>query len=221
MREKTRQLAREQKELWQREYNDWNHRLNMRVRKIRCSLYSPITNFFDRIGLNADQITNGRLVLALLFIPWFFRDIFAASIFLLIVLWLDTFDGDLARKQNKMSDRGKFLDMLADHSIYAITVMLMLWIGAETELIAFNLLIIPIVYLLGVIKRGEGVPSDWIIKPYPRLSYLRIFPMVAFFFYTILGLDYLNVSLWISNIWATVVAVYYYIMVQLRWRKGV
>ena len=201
------------------EYTGWNHRLNEHFRSARGVWFKPILILLDRAGLTANKITNLRLVFAFIFIYWFFQEQFWSSIFMLFILLLDTVDGALARYQNKASDRGKFLDMVVDHIVYVITVFAMGALGADVVLVILNLAIIPLVYLLGVIHKGEGVPSDWIIKPYPRLSYLRLFPVAGFFIATLLRYNVMDLALAISTVWAMILAVSYFIIIQLRWQR--
>ncbi|MDP2696065.1 MAG: CDP-alcohol phosphatidyltransferase family protein [bacterium] len=197
---------------------DWLNNLNVRLQKWRGVVYGPILRLMDRAHLTADIITNLRLIAGLIFLAWFAYAQLPAAIFILLVLISDTFDGSLARFQNKSSDRGKFLDIFVDHLIYSFIVLSLFQLGAEPITIVYNIFIMPIVYLLATIKKEEFSDSDWIIRPYPRLSYLKAFVVVPFFLAVFFRVDLLLAGLGIANVIATVLAAYYFIFIQLRWR---
>jgi len=154
------------------------------------------------------------------FLFWFYYQPYPASIFIAIILALDSFDGALARYQKTSSDRGKFLDIFVDRIVHcAIIFALFLHPAQHIKLLGYNLVIIPIAYTLATLKKGEGKPSDWIIQPYPRLNWVSMWPILAFFLLIWFQYDALNYSLWLSNILATIMSVYYFILVQKQWKK--
>ncbi len=195
------------------------HRLNVISQEARLVLMRPLLKFLTKIGLTADILTNLRLALAVLFFYIFYLDKIIGSIFMLAVLLLDAIDGSLARFQEKQSDRGKFLDIFADHLVHIFIVFTFFASGASPFLIAYYIFIIAVVYLLGVIKKEELGKSDWIIKPYPRLSYIKAIVVIPFFLFNFWQIDVLDYSLIAAGAIATILAVYYYIYIQIRWKK--
>ncbi|MDP3901726.1 MAG: CDP-alcohol phosphatidyltransferase family protein [bacterium] len=205
--------------LFNNENPNWIDKLNKRLQKTRAIWFGPILGLMNRVGLTADAITNFRLVAGIIFIAWFVYQQMAATVFIFIVLFLDTLDGSLARKQGRASDRGKFLDILVDHIIYSFIVISLFQLAINPLLIAYNLFIIPVVYLLATLKKEEFSKSDWIIKPTPRLSYLKAFVVAPFFFLIFLDIDYISWGLWLASVVATALSIYYFIFIQLRWKE--
>jgi len=194
--------------------------LSVRFQGYRGVIFRPVLVIFHHLGLSANILTNIRLLLGVVFLFWFYySDEFSASFFLLFILLLDAFDGALARFQNKASDRGKFLDILTDSVIYSFTILALFKFKLDPFLLAYNIFIIAIVYLLGTIKKQEFKKSDWIIRPHAKLSYLKAIAVVAFFLFVFFRQDWLYEAVLISNILATWLSIYYLIFIQIRWRK--
>ncbi|MFA4833504.1 MAG: CDP-alcohol phosphatidyltransferase family protein [Patescibacteria group bacterium] len=194
--------------------------LNLKFQGYRGVIFRPILIIFHQLGLSANIITNIRLLLGVVFLFWFYYgDGFSAALFLLFILFLDTFDGALARFQNKASDRGKFLDILTDSIIYSFAILALFKFEINSFLLAYNIFIIAVVYLLGTIKKQEFNKSEWIIRPYAQLSYLKAIAIVAFFLFIFFRKDFLYEAILISNILATCLSVYYFIFIQIRWKK--
>ncbi|MDO8600814.1 MAG: CDP-alcohol phosphatidyltransferase family protein, partial [bacterium] len=186
--------------------------------KLRGFVFYPILWLLNALGISAIFITNLRLVLGIVFLWWFWRDQYAAAIFMVFVIFLDTIDGALARFQGTTSDRGKFLDIVVDHCIYVFILFTFPTLGALMPLVFYNLFITIVAYLLGAVSKGEARPSDWLIKPAPQLSYLKAVIVIPFFLLVLWDINWLNEALWLANILATVLGVYYFITLQRRWK---
>jgi phosphatidylglycerophosphate synthase len=195
-------------------------RLNIESRKYRAIFFKPILIFLDRIGLTPNILSDIRLFFGVIFLIWFYYgDKVFAAVFLLFVLFLDTFDGALARFQNKDSDRGKFLDTLIDSIIYSLVTLSLLFLDINVFFIAYNIFIIPVAYLLRIIKKQEFIGSDWVIKPYSQLSFLKVIVIIPFFLFVFFQINFLEFALLFDNILATVLSIYYLIFIQSRWKK--
>lgn len=192
--------------------------LNTQLQNLRGIVFRPFLRLLNAIGVTAMFLTNLRLVLGIVFLWWFWRDQKAATLFMIFVLALDMVDGALARFQGAASDRGKFLDIVVDHCIYVFILFTFPTFGALMPLVFYNLFITIVAYLLGAVSKGEGRPSDWIIRPAPQLSYLKAIVVIPFFILVFWGIDWLNEALWVANIWATGLGVYYFISLQRRWK---
>jgi phosphatidylglycerophosphate synthase len=195
-------------------------RLNIESRKYRAIIFRPILVILDKIGLTADIISNIRLFSGVVFLVWFYYgDKFFATVFLLFILFMDIFDGALARFQGTASDRGKFLDTFIDSIIFSFCVLAFFSLGVNSFSIAYNIFIIPVVYLLRTIKKQEFDGSGWVIKPYSQLSYLKVIVIVPFFLFIFFQIDFLEIALNINNILATLLSIYYLIFIQFRWKN--
>ena len=202
------------------ESRDFIDSLSVRFQGYRGVIFKPLLIIFHRFGLSANILTNIRLLLGVVFLFWFYYgDEFLATLFLLFILLLDAFDGALARFQNRSSDRGRFLDILIDSVIYSFTILALFKFKLDPFLLAYNIFIIAIVYLLGTIKKQEFNKSDWIIRPHAKLSYLKAIAVVAFFLFIFFRQDWLYEAVLVSNILATWLSIYYLIFIQIRWRK--
>lgn len=203
--------------------NSWVDKMNYKCQEIRAQLFNPILRFLTKCKITANGVTNFRLalgVLAIILAVYFYY--YGESVFILLVVGiLDLLDGSLARFQNTASDRGKFLDVFVDYIAYVFVLILISIIVLDYKLVLYNLFIVPICTLLAILRKQEFVSSDWIIKPYAKISYIKFMVLLAFYLHWYLGLNirWVDVSLYFSNILATVLSIYYFIFVQLRWKK--
>lgn len=198
---------------------DFVDSLNRRFQRYRSVAYRSGVILLSKIGITADIITNARLFLGILFIPLFLTHRLWAAVLMIGILFLDTVDGTLARHRNEASDRGKFLDVMVDHIVYSLTVGMLLFLPANPMFVVYNLFITPVVYLLATIKREEFKESDWLIKAYPRLSYLKGAVVLAFFAFVFFQVNVLDYALLFSNVVGTALAFYYYFYIQIRWKR--
>ncbi|MDD5032277.1 MAG: CDP-alcohol phosphatidyltransferase family protein [Patescibacteria group bacterium] len=199
---------------------DFIDSLSVKFQEYRGVIFRPVLVIFDRLGLSANTLTNARLLFGVFFLFWFYYgNELSATLFLLFILLLDTFDGALARFQNKASDRGKFLDVLIDFVIYSFIILALFKFEINSFLLAYNIFFVATAYLLGVIKKQEFNKSDWIIRPSARLSYLKAIMVISFFLFIFFQKDFLFKAVIFSNILATVLSIYYLIFIQIRWKK--
>jgi phosphatidylglycerophosphate synthase len=183
-------------------------RLNKDSRRKREKFFRPILKDLKKMGITANMLSNLRIFLVLLFLPIFFYNKFAGALLMLFILFLDSLDGSLARYSKNASDRGKFIDISVDHLVYSIIAV---------TLLAFK---VDVFYILATIKKQEFEESDWIIKPYPQLSYLKTLPVLAFLIASFLTLNpiLINWALALPNLVATLLVIYYFIFIQIRWK---
>lgn len=196
--------------------------LNKKIQDLRLMIFRPFLKILTKLKISANDVTNFRLLLGLfsVYVLFYLYSFYWAGILMVLALMLDIVDGALARYQGTASDRGKFLDIFVDGAVYSFIIFLLFKFPVNYFYLGYNLFVMPIVYLLATIKKEEfNKDTDWIIKPYPRLSYLKALIVVPFFIYIFLDLNYLNFFLLFSNILSTVLAIYYYIFIQWRWRK--
>lgn len=199
----------------------WVDRVNNRFRNYREIFFLPLLKLGTKVGITGNLISNIRLPFITLFLLLWFNSDFSrlATILLLGILLLDIFDGSFARFQKRDSDRGKFIDIFVDHIIYSCILFALFKFTVSPKLIAYNLFIVSVAYILATIKKEEFKKSDWIIKPYPRLTYLKAIVIIPFLFKTFEVMDILSESLIVANSLATLLSIYYFIFIQLRWLK--
>lgn len=194
------------------------HKLNSWSQHKRGKFFLPLLVFLCRLHLSANMLTNLRFV-ASFTIPALYIYNPTYTLALLIFLYLtDAVDGALARHQNKANDRGKFLDICADTALYAAILFIISMTNTSLALsVLYNLAIVTSAYILSIIHKEEFRKSDWIIKPYPKLLYLKALVVVPFFLWAYGGLTYINLGIYSSNILATVLVFYFWYKIQKRW----
>ena len=192
---------------------------NKRFQIIREIAFRPILKILTHLNVTSNSITNLRFLGAVLFYIFFQENPIGSTFLLLIVLVLDTLDGAIARFQGVASDRGKFLDVFIDHVVYSLVVLVIFNTEKNLQPIAYHLFIIPVVYLLATIKKEEFHKSDWLIKVYPRLSYLKALVIASFFLNIFIKIDLIPQAILLSNTIATLLSVYYFLYIQVRWNK--
>ncbi len=194
--------------------------LNKDGQELRAITLAPVFKFLTKLKIQANDITALRL-LSLPVYLYFIADHPAIAVTtLLIGTFLDWFDGGLARYQNKASDRGKFWDVLADHTIYVVGVFGLFFLNTISPIIlSYQLLIVPILYLLATIAAAESMKTDWIIHPYYRIVYFKPFGIVAMVLYAYWGVDYLEETIYLLNIVMSALTLYYIWVLQKRWKS--
>ena len=144
------------------------------------------------------------------------NNLYLATVLFLTTSIFDVFDGSLARYSGQNSDRGKFIDVLTDQAIYALVVLTMISVDfLNIKALAYNLLVVPVLYLLVVIQRNEGQPTDWIIKPVAKLNYYKtpLYVAVVGVVVGVFNTNFANWILYISNFAVSCHIIYAYILI--------
>ncbi|MCX6780489.1 MAG: endonuclease/exonuclease/phosphatase family protein [Candidatus Magasanikbacteria bacterium] len=205
------------------QYLGWVEAQNIRWQEMRTRYFGPVLRFLVKYKITPSIVSNFRLILgviAMLVYLYFYRYMWAVNLLFLANI-LDVIDGALVRYQITAGDRSKFLDVLVDYILYAFVLILASVIASNVRAVGYNLFIVPLLYLLATIKKQEFLPSDWIIKSSPRVTYVKALVFIAFFahWYFDMDLVWLDRALNVSNIWATILCAYYLLYIQLRWKK--
>ena len=148
---------------------------NQASRDIRAKLFLPIVKILDKIGISPNLLSSFKIIFAVIYVLLIKINFSLAIYSLLFGVFIDLFDGTLARYSNKANDRGKFIDMYSDHIVYYLFVfgLMIIKIG-NPILLAYNIMILGIFYLMIIINKNETLPSDWIIKPIARITYYKL-----------------------------------------------
>lgn len=145
--------------------------------KFQEGIYNKGVGFRDRIfrifaiiltklKLKPNHITFSGIVLMIAFAVFTKINSNIAPVFLGFAIFCDGLDGVLARYQNKMSDKGKFVDVVADNLNSTIFAF-----GIGYGKLANSLYIIPYTYftilskILRAIVNSFDYKSDWHFKP--------------------------------------------------------
>ncbi len=212
--------------MWQG-LDSWLDQLNIKIQNKKDRYLRPILFCFKKVGLTANIISTLKVILAGVAMRVADFDVPKAMIIFLAIYILDVFDGSLARYMGQQSDRGKFIDVFTDQIIYSLVVLTLIRIDfLDIKVLAFNLMVVPVVYLLVVIQRNEDKTTDWIIKPVAKLNYYKtpFLAAVAGMVIGIFGLHFVYVILYITNILVSLHIVYAYIKIaekKRRWADNV
>lgn len=194
--------------------------INEKTKAWRHRLLLPVYPWLTKAGLTANRITFIRAWAGPAFV-WLYPSRPEAAVWLMVAAGLmDWLDGGVARYQGKAGDRGKFWDVLIDHTNYVLPVFALLRSGDfAVDVLAFHLLIVPIVYLLSVLKESELLPTDWIIHPYYSLVYVKPVASVVFLLYVFADLDYVNITIYSLNVITVVLSLYLIASLHRRWSR--
>lgn len=149
---------------------------NKYFKKKRDLIFYPLLKILNKLKISANFLSISKIFFAGLYLYFIKDNLYLAIIFLLIGgIFLDFFDGPLARYTNKASDRGKFIDMLSDQIVYALAIwgLIIINIGSPV-ILSYNIIIVGIFYLLISINKNESAESDWIIHPIARSTYYKL-----------------------------------------------
>lgn len=128
-------------------------------------LFRPVVSVFSKMGLTANIVTYSSVISMVLFVVSIKRSMLASVVFLIYGIWGDLFDGVLARYQGKQSDKGKFIDMVADNLNFALFVIGLSYGGLIQPLV--GTLIVYFMVLSKVFRsiwNGFELKSNWYFK---------------------------------------------------------
>jgi phosphatidylglycerophosphate synthase len=123
-----------------------------------------------------------------------------ALVLLVLAFLLDGLDGSLARLQNVATDKGKFIDILADNLNFTLFVMGLTYAELIPGLLAAALIYSMVISrALQIILKGLTMPSDWYFKPWAG-AYVNTFVYLSyllFFLFVVFKIDIFERTLWI------------------------
>ena len=190
------------------------------TQRIRDNLFRLILIFLDDLGITANYLSNLKLLIFIPFLYFIFQNLKIAYIFILLSILVDLFDGPLARFQRKASDKGKFIDIFGDLTIYLVVILSLFYLRSfNNDVIAYHLFIFPLTVLISTISKQEFTKSDWIIKPAPELGHFVGTVYLFLFLFIYFNINYINFVLILINIFYTLLTIYYFIFIQFRWLK--
>lgn len=178
-------------------------------------------NFILRhISFSPQVVTNVRLLLALIFPFLIISQSLLAWICISLSIILDAFDGVVARHKKRDTDRGKFIDVLADQITFVLLCLGLIRLLPEISLVlAISTCSIPLLYLIAIVRKNEQEPSDWLIKPQARLIGYKILFLILIVAFLRGWISYKTSlsSLWLLN---TIVIFHFFVHYSLFTRKN-
>ena len=196
-----------------------DHRLdrwNLEIQKTKDRWLARPLFYLHRLKVTGNMLSTAKVLIAGCACFVALSNLYLATVLFLITYIFDVFDGSLARYSGQNSDRGKFIDVLTDQAIYALVVLTMISVDfLNIKALAYSLLVVPVLYLLVVIQKNEGKPTDWIIKPVAKLNYYKS-PLFVAAVGVVVGLfpqTFANWILYISNFMVSLHIIYAYTLI--------
>lgn len=150
-------------------------RLQTKTEHWRGLIFKPFLQLCERCHISANTITIFRLALAILFPFLIIAHPTLAWTLITISIALDAVDGSIARFTGSDTDRGKFIDVMADELTFALLYFGTLRLLPDLSLpLSATAWIILFLYLMGMVNRNEHTPSDWIIKPKVQYTIYKV-----------------------------------------------
>ncbi len=125
----------------------------------------PLAKLITLLGISASWVSYSGIFLMLGFILTVKFNRKAALLFMILAFGMDFVDGVVARYQQQASDRGKFIDMVADNIIFTLYV-----IGVSYAELLPGLWALLLVYVMVLSKLFRAIynafnyRSDWFFK---------------------------------------------------------
>ena len=178
-----------------RKMNERSKEWYLKSAKVRDKLLRPVVSVFSKMGLTANMITYSSIISMVLFVMSIKRSMLASVVFLIYGIGGDLFDGVLARYQGKQSDKGKFIDMVADNLNFALFVIGLSYGGLIQPLV--GTLIVYFMILSKVFRsiwNSLELKSDWYFKTVAGAlpNVVVALTYILFFGGLIFGWDYLT-----------------------------
>ncbi len=197
-----------------------NERAVTKSQKIRDCLFKPVSKLLTELNLTANLLSNFKLIVFVPYLFLIFKNPKIAFLFLFLSLLIDVFDGPLARYQKKQSDKGKFIDIFGDFTIYLLVILSLILLNIFNQnILIYHLFIFPITAVLSTIKNQEFVKTDWIIKPAPLIGHFNALSYLFLFLFIFSKINYFELILIILNTYFSFLSIYYFIFIQSRWLK--
>lgn len=170
--------------------------LTERSKKIRAKLSTPLVKLLAKTGLTPNMLSYLGVISMLAFIIFIDSNPWISFGLLIFALFIDVFlDGALARYLKKASDKGKFIDMVCDVTVFALFI-----VGVNRVYLIDAIPAILFVYfmfmakLFMVIKKNIGEQTDWLIHPFAGFFPNMLAGIIygVFFLWLVSGMNYMN-----------------------------
>lgn len=206
-----------------KQYQGWANSMSGHSGSVYIRFIIPVLEFLTRYKITMNVVSNFRLLLGLIaFFLYlsFYRYSWAVNL-LFVTLLLDLLGLALSKYQKTVSDQNIFLRAFVNYIQYVFLLVLVSVVAGSIREVGYNLFIIPVLYLLSAVKKHELHPSSWISNVYLGATYLTHIVGLTFFAHQYFGLRlvWLDRAINFSSIIATLLSVYYFLYIQLRWKK--
>ena len=149
-------------------YSDGERAWMMRTQVVRAQLFGPLMRLLAACHVRPDHITFLSLLAGLAFCPAILLYPQSPLAFWMLVLhvFLDGFDGPLARHLGVDSPKGSFTDSMADQTVITATTITLMYSGM-IDLLPGTMYIITytVVVLFAMARNVMRDPYSWLFRP--------------------------------------------------------
>jgi len=136
-----------------------------KFQEFRNKIFLPISKLLMKVGLTANIISYIGLFVLIGFILNINSNPVSAVVFLALHVFIDAFDGPLARLMNQEGNSGAFTDMICDHTGMAVVVVTLIWANLVDPILASIYLYIYTMLIIFVVIRNQmKVPIKFVIR---------------------------------------------------------
>lgn len=155
----------------------------------RTKFFLPISKILIKLGVTADLLSYIGLFILIGFIYFIKTNPIAASIFLLLHVAVDAFDGPLAKARNEAGDSGAFTDIICDHTGMIVVVLGLIYAGLADSLLGIAYIYIYTILIFFMVVRNK-------INNPIKLAFRSKYELYLLFgLYAFLGFNFLNIAL--------------------------
>jgi phosphatidylglycerophosphate synthase len=138
----------------------------IRTQQARAKLFAPFLRTLGAYNVTPDHITFLSLLCGLAFCPIIFYHPPTAFALLALHVFLDGFDGPLARHLDTDSPKGSFTDSMADQAVITATTITLMYSGMIDILPgALYLITYTVVVLFAMARNVMNDPYSWLVRP--------------------------------------------------------
>ena len=149
-------------------YSDGEREWMMRTQVVRARLFGPLMRLLAACRVTPDHITFLSLLAGLAFCPaiLLYPQSSLAFWMLFLHVFLDGFDGPLARHLGVDSPRGSFTDSMADQTVITATTITLMYSGMIDMLPgALYIITYTVVVLFAMARNVMKDPYSWLFRP--------------------------------------------------------
>ena len=185
------------------------------IKSRRTKILLPISKSLVKLGFTGDLISYLGFLMIIGFIYYVIKNPIMASVFLLLHVVIDGFDGPVARLRKEDGDSGAFTDILCDHTGMVVVITTLIFVSLVNPLWAIIYVYLYSLMIIFVILRNKlNLP----IKVVVRTKY---YVYILYAIWALFGINYLTYGLILFNILMlpSIISSYFLFKSYLRGKK--
>ncbi|MFQ5475287.1 MAG: CDP-alcohol phosphatidyltransferase family protein [Candidatus Nanoarchaeia archaeon] len=181
--------------------------------EVRKVLFRPLVKLLAWLGISPNAVTFFGVTMMFFFVLFIRKDPYTALMFGILSIFADMTDGILARYLKQDSDRGKFIDIVADNISFTLFIIGIAYAGMLDAFLAIILVYTMVMSkVFRIIVHSLSFKSDWHFKAWggtiPNIVVAAFF--ILFPFLLITGMNYFQVAANVSILVLIVDAIAFY-----------